>query len=154
MSLNAIGLIFGAAFGFVLGWARVTDYDVIHDMLMLHEPDVFLIMGSAIATAAVGVRVLRALRIRSIVDGTPVTWAVDTPRPKHFGGSALFGVGWSVAATCPGPVAAQVGRGQLAGLFTIAGLLAGIVLCDRLRARRKRAVRALPLGEAANVVGL
>jgi uncharacterized membrane protein YedE/YeeE len=154
MNLNAVGLIFGTAFGFVLGWARLTDYDVIHDMLMLREPDVFLIMGSAIATAAVGVRVLRAFRVRSIVDGTPVKWAVDTPRPKHLWGSALFGVGWSVAATCPGPVAAQVGRGQFAGLFTIAGLLAGIVVCDRVRARRRRAARPLPLGEAANVVGL
>jgi hypothetical protein len=154
MSLNTIGLLFGAAFGFVLGWARLTDYDVIRNMLLLREPDVFLVIGSAIATAAVGVRLLRASKARSLLDGTPVTWKVQAPRTQHVLGSVLFGVGWSVAATCPGPVAAQLGRGQLAAAFTIAGVLAGIFVCDRIRSHRTAIVRHAPLGDTANAVGL
>ncbi|HUH91714.1 MAG TPA: hypothetical protein VL742_01045 [Casimicrobiaceae bacterium] len=57
--MNAVGLLFGIGFGFVLGWSRLTDYDVIHDMLLLRSFDVFLIMGAAVATAAVGARLLR-----------------------------------------------------------------------------------------------
>jgi len=125
--------VVGAAFGFVLGWARVTDHDVIRNMLLLREPDVFLIMMSAIATAALGVRALRALKARAIVDDSPVNWKVEPPAKRHIGGSVLFGLGWSIAATCPGPVAAQLGRGQFAGLFTVAGLFIGILVCDRLR---------------------
>jgi uncharacterized membrane protein YedE/YeeE len=154
MRLNAIGLLFGAVFGFVLGWARLTDYDVIRNMLLLREPDVFLIMMSAIATAAVGVRVLRALQARAIVDDTLVSWKVEPPGTRHVTGSVLFGLGWSVAATCPGPVAAQIGRGQFAGLFTIAGLLIGILVCDRLRLRRPGTARDVPMRDAANAVGL
>ncbi|HTK28071.1 MAG TPA: DUF6691 family protein [Vicinamibacterales bacterium] len=111
--------VVGAAFGFVLGWARVTDHDVIRNMLLLREPDVFLIMMSAIATAALGVRALRALKARAIVDDSPVNWKVEPPAKRHIGGSVLFGLGWSIAATCPGPVAAQLGRGQFAGLWTV-----------------------------------
>jgi uncharacterized membrane protein YedE/YeeE len=151
VSLRAVGLLFGLAFGFVLGWARLTDYDVIRNMLLLREPDVFLLMMSAIATAAIGARALRLFKVTTVLDRTPIAWTVEAPRARHVVGSVVFGVGWSVAATCPGPVAAQVGRGQFAGLFTMAGLLVGIAICDRVRGRRSSAARPVALGNAANV---
>ena len=154
MRLNLIGLLFGAAFGFVLGWARLTDPDVIRNMLLLREPDVFLLMMSAIATGAIGVRALRAVKARAIVDDTLVSWKVEPPRTRHVTGSVLFGLGWSVAATCPGPVAAQIGRGQFAGLFTITGLFIGILVCDRLRLRRPSPAREGTMRDAAAAVGL
>jgi uncharacterized membrane protein YedE/YeeE len=132
------GIGFGAAFGFILGWAQLTDYDVIHNMLLLREADVFLIMASAIMTAAIGVRVLRALGLRSLLAGGPVAWTVARPAREHVVGSILFGIGWALACTCPGPVAAQLGRGQWAAVFTAAGLLGGIAL------RRRFEVRARP----------
>ena len=153
MNPNAIGLLLGAAFGFILGWARLTEPDVIRRMLLLQEADVFLLMMSAIVTAAVGVRALRALGVRTILDRTPVAWQVVAPRREHLIGSISFGLGWSIAATCPGPLAAQIGRGQLAGLFTIAGLLAGIAVYDRIRLRRAASAREVPV-ETAAVVGL
>lgn len=154
MRLNAIGLLFGVAFGYVLGWARLTDYDVIRNMLLLREPDVFLITMSAIVTASVGVRVLRAYAAKTVLDGSPVSWRVEAPRRDHVIGSVFFGLGWSFAATCPGPVAAQLGRGQFAALFTIAGLATGILVCDRVRLRATRAGRTEPLRDTASVVGL
>ena len=57
---KAIGLLGGVVFGFTLAWAHLTDPHVIRDMLLLKEPHVFLIMGSAVAIAAVGVRVMKA----------------------------------------------------------------------------------------------
>jgi hypothetical protein len=97
MRLNAIGLLFGVAFAYVLGWARLTDYDVMRNMLLPREPDVFLIMIS---------------------------------------------------------VAAQLGRGQFAALFTIAGLATGILVCDRVRLRGTHAGRTEPLRDTVSAVGL
>ena len=51
-------------------------------------------------------------------------------------GSALFGIGWAVAGTCPGPAAAQIGQGHLAGLFTSAGIFVGVALQGWLSQRR------------------
>jgi hypothetical protein len=59
MTAKLAGLPAGVIFGFVLSWARLTDPAVIRNMLLLREAHVFLIMGSAIAVAAVGVRLLR-----------------------------------------------------------------------------------------------
>jgi uncharacterized membrane protein YedE/YeeE len=151
---NRVGLLLGVAFGVVLGWARLTDYDVIHDMLLLREADVFLLMMAAIATAAIGIRALRWLGVMSVLDRTPVSWTVAASRRQHVIGSAVFGVGWSIAGTCPGPVAAQLGRGQLASLVTMTGLLLGIVVCDFARSRRPSPAYAAPFRDAANVAGL
>ena len=52
-------------------------------------------------------------------------------------GSAVFGIGWGIANTCPGPVAAQLGQGALWSLLTIAGILVG----TRLRQRHHGRIR-------------
>src|SRR5216684_3768568 len=61
------GLVIGVAAGFVVSWARLSDPAVIRDMLLLRDPHVFLVMGSAVAVAAAGVRVLRTARVRAFV---------------------------------------------------------------------------------------
>ena len=148
--MKAAGLLAGVLFGFVLGWAQLTNYDVIHKMLLWQEPDVFLLMGSAMATGFVGLRLLRRLGVRTVVGGQPVSWRVERPSWKHVGGSIAFGVGWSLACTCPGPALAQLGRGQLSGLFVSLGLLGGVEVGGRfLEWRARRQESASPAGSAA-----
>jgi uncharacterized protein len=135
--MNAAGLVFGIGFGFVLGWSRLTDYDVIRDMLLLRKLDVFLLMGAAVATAAIAVRLLRANGVRSLVGRQAISWTVTQPTRNHFVGALIFGAGWAISGTCPGPVAAQLGRGQLAALFTLAGIFSGVALFGYLKRRRE-----------------
>lgn len=127
----------GSGFGFVIAWAGLTDTTVIRRMLLLAEPDVFLLMGSAIVTAGIGLRLLRAFGLQSLVTREPIAWTTPAIEPRHIGGSALFGAGWSVACTCPGPVAAMMGQGRAIGFIVGAGLMAGIVLRG-LKSRPKR----------------
>ena len=140
--MKAAALVIGMGFGFVLGWARLTDYDVIHDMLLLRRFDVFMMIGTAVATAAIFARLLRAANARSLVGGELITWTSISPMRNHVTGSVLFGLGWALSGTCPGPVAAQLGRGQLAGLFTFAGILAGVALFGYIKRRREAAATA------------
>jgi uncharacterized membrane protein YedE/YeeE len=135
MTAKLVGLLVGAGFGFVIAWARVTDPEVIRRMLLLAEPDVFLLMGSAVVVAGLGVRLLRFLKLRAVVTHEPIAWSVSPVQSRHVAGSAIFGVGWSVACTCPGPVAAMIGQGHVAGLVVAAGLVSGIAIRRRLEAR-------------------
>lgn len=135
MTTKFVGLLVGSGFGFVIAWAGVTDPAVIRDMLLLREPHVFLLMGSAIVVAGIGVRLLRFWHLRSLVTKEAIAWSTTPIRPRHIAGSALFGAGWSVACTCPGPVAAMIGQGHVAGLVVAAGLLSGIALKHRLDVR-------------------
>jgi uncharacterized membrane protein YedE/YeeE len=88
-----------------MSWAKLSDPTVIRSMLLLREVHVFLIMGSAIVVAAVDLRLLRISGSHAFVTGEPIGWSVQRPEPRHVIGSVIFGAGWSVAGTCPGPVA-------------------------------------------------
>ncbi|MGH9386352.1 MAG: DUF6691 family protein [Vicinamibacterales bacterium] len=88
-------------------------------------------MGSAIVVA-VGVRLLRLAGAHALVTGEPIAWSVQRPERRHVIGSAIFGAGWSVAGTCPGPLAAMIGEGKLGGLAVPSGLLAGVALHQQL----------------------
>lgn len=142
MRTKLMGLLFGAGFGFVLAWTRMTDPGVIRAMLLLREPDIFLLMGVAVVVAGAGVRLLRAARMRALVSGEPIQWSLQPPEARHVAGSVLFGAGWSIAGTCPGPVAAMIGEGHLGALFVALGLFAGVRLQAAFEGRRAAAERA------------
>ena len=128
MKVNGAGFVAGLGFGFILSWARASDPAVIRDMLLLREPDMFLLMGSAIIVAAIGIRVLRAAGLRALTTREPIAWSLQRPERRHVLGSVMFGAGWSMACTCPGPLAAMIGEGHLGGLWVASGLLAGVAL--------------------------
>ena len=151
MKAKAIGLSGGVVFGFTLAWAQLTDPRVIRHMLLLNEPHVFLIMGSAVVIAAAGVRLLTMVGARTIVTHEPIGWPLERAQPRHVFGSMLFAVGWTVSGTCPGPVAAMIGQGAWVGLPIAMGLLAGVMLQPILMGITKE--RSLTR-EAAATVGL
>jgi uncharacterized protein len=155
VSVRLVGLTFGVGFGFLMSWAGLSDATVIRNMLLLRETHVFLLMGSAIVVAAVGLHGLRRFRVRALVTGDPIEWTLERPQSRHVLGSVLFGAGWSLAGTCPGPVAAMVGQGRLGGLFVAAGLLAGVSLQGALASSRARASERRPVTvEAPGTAGL
>ena len=148
MARRWLGLGFGIAFGFWLAWARLTDYDQIVGGLTLRSFYLWLLFGTGVATTAIGLQLLRRAGVRTWLGGAPLTWPAVKPQRRHVVGSVLFGIGWAVSGSCPGPVAAQLGLGRLSALFTLAGLLLGIAVADRV-SRRHPAVAASPCaGEA------
>ena len=156
MRLKLMGLAFGAAIGFVFAWAQLSDPGVIRKMLLLVEPDVFLLMGSAIAVAAFGVRILRRVDAKAFVTGEEISWSPDPISKKVVVGSVLFGAGWSVAGTCPGPVAVMIGQGRFVGVAVLVGLLGGVflqsVVMRALDARREPRPNATELGAVSEAV--
>lgn len=149
--MNRIGLLFGVAFGFVLVGARLSDYDVIHRMLLFRDWQPFLVLGSAVAVAATSLRLLRRAGWTTPLGGR-LRLSPSPVGRHHVVGSLLFGTGWAVAGTCPGPALAMVGSGRLLGLCTVAGLCLGIVLRDAVAARA--ANRPTPAGVDPLPVGL
>lgn len=138
--------VLGAAFGFAISWVHATDPDTIRRMLLLDDLYLFGVLGVSTVTAFAGMRVLRRLGARALVTREPIHWTPARPERRHVVGSAVFGLGWGIANTCPGPVAAQLGQGALWSMLTIAGIVIGIRLRERQLARvdAPRAVRAAP----------
>ena len=158
MAVRAAALGFGAVFGFAISWGQFTDPDVIRDMLLLRDPYLYLMMATAVAVGFLGLRLLARVRARALLTGEPVRWETSRPAPRHLAGAAIFGLGWSIANTCPAPIVGQLAQGVLWSLFTIAGVLLGALAYFRweeARAGRARAPGATPAlrGGAAAAAG-
>ena len=140
--MNRLALALGVAFGFGLGAARLNDYDVIHNMLLLREPDVFLLMASAMAVAIPALWLLERGGWRTR-DGGLMRLSRSQIERKHFIGSAVFGTGWAITGACPGTALAMPAAGVVLGLPVIAGVMAGQILREGIAART-RWVRSFP----------
>jgi uncharacterized membrane protein YedE/YeeE len=118
----------GAVFGLTLSWSGMTSPDVLRDGLLFRDAYLMLFFASALATAFVGLRLLKVVQARAVLTGEPVAWTTVRPRREHVIGSVLFGVGWAVADVCPGPIAAQLGQGVAWSLATTGGLVLGVLV--------------------------
>lgn len=129
--MNRPALLVGLAFGFLIAAARLSDYDVIHDMLLLREPDVFLLMASAVGTAAPLLLLLKRIGWKT-TSGETMALRRAPVQPRNVLGAVVFGSGWAVAGTCPGPAIAMATGGSVLGLVVMAGLVSGVFLFDRV----------------------
>jgi uncharacterized membrane protein YedE/YeeE len=149
MRVRAASCLLGTAFGFLISWGQFSDPERIRQMLLLEDPYMYLMMGSAIAVAMFGLRVLRARRARALLTGEAVALETSGPERRHFVGAAIFGIGWAIADSCPGPIATQLSQGVAWSAFTAAGVLCGVWLYLR-RQDRPAATRSPLRREAAS----
>jgi hypothetical protein len=126
------GGLIGVVFGVTLCWSGMADPDVIRGALLFEDSYLFLMFAAAVGTATLGLHVLRRVRSRALLTGDEIAWTPEPPQRRHVLGSLMFGLGWGVAAACPGPIAAQVGQGIPWALFTLAGTAAGVYAFLRL----------------------
>lgn len=132
MRLRSLALAVGTFCGFTFGWARLTDPATFHRMLTLRSPDVFLLMGVAAAVGTVGTTLLRGRR--APLTGELIARDPSRPERRHVAGGIVFGVGWGIVASCPGPLVAQLGSGRVLSLVALAGVLTGVLVRERVPA--------------------
>jgi uncharacterized membrane protein YedE/YeeE len=125
-------LVIGTLFGLFLVKGQVVSAEKIRAMFFFREPDLYLVIGSAVLTGMAGVWALRKF-VRKTLDGIPVSIPKKVGTKGNYLGGFLFGMGWFIAGACPGPIFAQVGAGETMALFTFAGALLGTYAYARLR---------------------
>ena len=116
-------LVLGTIFGFVLSRSGAADYDYIQGMFLFENFQLYGIIGTAVVLTAPGIMLLK--RYGRTLTGQPI---VIESKPSHRGnvyGGILFGVGWSIAGMCPGPVLVNIGEGKLYAIAALAGALVG-----------------------------
>lgn len=122
------GTLVGVVFGIVMSWSGMASPEVIRHALLIEQSYLFLMFASAVATASLGLALLRRRERNAVLTGDRLSYGRDAVRRRHIVGSLLFGIGWGVADACPGPIAAQIGQGIPWAVFTLAGASFGVWL--------------------------
>ena len=129
-------LLLGIAFGIVLTRSEVLSWFRIQEMFHFEAFRMFGIIGSAVATAALSLAILKRSGLKSL-SGEAITLS----KPKlgrglrYAIGGTLFGIGWALTGACPGPLFALLGTGLSVLLVAILSALFGTWLYGWLSPR-------------------
>lgn len=118
-------ILLGLVFGFVFVKAEIISWWRMQEMFRFQSFHMFGIIGTAIATAMVSIFLLKRMNMKSM-DGLSIH---IQPKPFHKGtiiGGLMFGIGWAITGSCPGPLYALIGMGNLTVILTLFSALAGV----------------------------
>lgn len=121
-------VLLGAAFGVVLVKSEAVSWYRIQEMFRFQSFHMYGILGSAVAVAALGVALLgrRGIRLPPKELGTG---------RRYWMGGTVFGLGWGLVGTCPGPMFALLGTGMGVMAVAIASALLGTWAYGHVRDR-------------------
>jgi len=121
--MTLLYVLLGTVFGFVLSRSGAADYDFIQGMFLFTEFQLYGIIGAAVAVTAPGIWWIK--RRGRTLGGQPIAIELKALHRGNVLGGALFGVGWSLAGMCPGPILVNIGEGKLYAVAALAGALVG-----------------------------
>ena len=136
-------LLFGTIFGFILSRSGAADYGFIQEMFLLQSFQLYGIIGTAVVVTTPGLWLLK--RRGRTMSGRAL--AVEA-RPFNRGnliGGVLFGIGWSIAGMCPGPIFVNIGEGKIYAIAALAGALTGTAIFGRVYDRLQRPLGLPPI---------
>lgn len=141
--MTLLYLALGTIFGFILSRSGAADYDYIQGMFLFERFQLYGIIGTAVTLTAPGLWLIKRRGVT--FSGRPI--AIEL-KPLHRGnviGGVLFGVGWSIAGMCPGPILVNIGEGKLYAVGALAGALTGAALFGVLYPALQAPLRMPPL---------
>jgi uncharacterized membrane protein YedE/YeeE len=121
--MTALYVVLGTVFGFVLSRSGAADYDFIQGMFLFQRFQLYGIIGTAVVLTAPGIWLIKR-RGRTAL-GRPIDIELKPLNRGSVAGAVLFGIGWSIAGMCPGPILVNVGEGKVYALAALAGALIG-----------------------------
>jgi uncharacterized membrane protein YedE/YeeE len=136
MLMTALYLVLGTIFGFTLSRSGAADYDFVQAMFLFKNLQLYGIMGSAVVLAAPGLWWIQ--RRGRTVSGSPIHVELKPLNRGTIVGSLFFGVGWSMAGMCPGPIFVNLGEGKIYALAALAGALTGVALLGAVYPRLQK----------------
>jgi len=141
--MTVLYMVLGTIFGFVLSRSGAADYDQIQSMFLFRSFQLYGILGTAVVLTAAGLLVIKQ-RGRTVL-GQPLKIEL---KPRHRGnvaGGLLFGIGWSMAGMCPGPILVNIGEGKVYALAALAGALTGTALLGAVYPRLQKPLKLPPI---------
>ena len=115
LALAVYGLL-GVALGLVFTQSQVISWFRIYEMFRFESFHMFGIIGSAVATAALSIWLIKRLGLTTVhgepIELAPKQWGDSRlPGARYWMGGITFGLGWALLGACPGPLVALLGGG-------------------------------------------
>ena len=131
--------VIGTGFGIVLIKSEVVSWFRIQEMFRFQGVHMYGILVTAALTAGLSIWFLKALKVKALNGEDILIVSSEQGQGKghrYWIGGIVFGLGWGLAGTCPGPMYALIGAGSGAAAVVLLSALIGTrvyaALADRL----------------------
>lgn len=118
-------ILVGFIFGIVLTKAEAVSWYRIYEMFLFQSFHMYGIIGVAIFTGVVGVQLIKRRKLNDI-SGKPIEIQnKERGTFRYWIGGLIFGLGWALVGTCPGPIFILIGSGFMTVGLVLVGALLG-----------------------------
>ena len=126
-------LFVGFFFGIVLTKCEAVSWYRIYEMFQFQSFHMYGIIGVAIFTGIIGIQIIKRKNLKDI-DGLPIE-IIDKEKGsiRYWIGGTLFGLGWALVGSCPGPIFILIGAGFMSVGVILIGALLGTFLYGLLK---------------------
>lgn len=126
-------LLVGIVFGIVLTKSEAVSWYRIYEMFHFQSFHMYGIIGVAVVTGVIGVQLIKRNNVKDIT-GQPIS-IPDKEKgfTNYLLGGTIFGLGWGLVGTCPGPIYILIGAGFLGIGVVLIGALLGTYLYGILK---------------------
>lgn len=124
ISFLAVGVFFGITMtkSEAISWYRILE------MFRFESFHMYGIIGVAVAASALIIWLMKRSQMKTL-DGqvvvTPTVMQLNVKR--HLLAGSIFGLGWALIGSCPGPIYVLLGNGYSILLLVLAGALIGVL---------------------------
>ncbi|MCU0417629.1 MAG: YeeE/YedE family protein [Cytophagaceae bacterium] len=124
--------IIGMYFGVVLTKAEVLSWYRIHEMFLFQSIHMFGIIGLAVVTGALSIFIIKRWNIKAL-GGEDINIVKKDYHKGLLPGGIIFGLGWALTGSCPGPMFALLGNGYSVVLVIVLSAIAGTFVYGLVR---------------------
>jgi hypothetical protein len=128
-------LLVGFVFGIVLTKSEAVSWYRIYEMFQFQSFHMYGIISVAIATGVIGIQIIKRNKVKAI-DGTPIVIKdKEKGSARYIIGGIVFGLGWGLVGSCPGPIFILLGAGVVPVILVLIGALIGTTLYGIIRSK-------------------
>ena len=129
--------LLGVFLGVIFVKSEVASWFRIQEMFRFQSFHMYGVIGSAVATGALSLFLMKRAGARTVAR-RPIVYPALQERQagvEHVAGGTLFGLGWGLLGACPGPIYALLGAGITVMAVALASAVAGAWVYGFLRTR-------------------
>lgn len=125
--------VIGMFFGLIMALSEAVSWFRIQEMFQFKSFHMYGMIGSALAVGVLGNLIIKRYHIKDW-GGNPIVFH-DKERSltRYLVGGVIFGMGWSLAGACPGPMIVLIGKGYYSIVIVLFGAIIGTTLYGYFR---------------------
>ena len=118
-------ILIGFIFGIVLTKSEAVSWYRIYEMFLFQSFHMYGIIMTAIITGVIGIQLIKRKKINDIAGNPIEIQDKEKGTFRYWIGGLIFGLGWALVGTCPGPIFILIGSGFMSVGLVLVGAVLG-----------------------------